>query len=221
MTITNPLPVGLGSTETARADLSEGERTRLDADIRALEAGLAVWAGTPLGERAELLTRLHAAVAAQAEHWALTARDIKGLDPDSPLVGEEWISGPYATLAGIGALAHTDAALAAGQSPLARRRSSAPRRATGSRCRCCRSPATRALLLHGFRGEVWLKPGVTATRRVRAAGLGQRDPDALRRCRRSCSAPATSPRSRRWTCCTSSSPTTGPCCSSSTRSWPT
>ena len=157
------------------SDLSATALATLDGAIDDLTKGAAQWASTPLAERAELLAATHAAMAAQAQRWALRARDIKGLDATSQLVGEEWISGPYAALAGVGTLAHTVAGLAAGKSPLFGIKTGT---APGNRVTVPVLPHTayEALLLHGYKAEVWLKPGVSAAEAVAAAGLGERTP---------------------------------------------
>ncbi|HEU0206788.1 MAG TPA: aldehyde dehydrogenase family protein [Pseudolysinimonas sp.] len=156
-------------------DLPAAQKAELDADIQALAAGAAAWAETPLDQRAALLREVHATVSAQAEQWAHTAARIKGLEPDSPLVGEEWMSGPYAVLSAVAALAHTVDALASGVSPIADRNLGT---APGGRVTVPVMPfnAYEGLLLHGFHGEVWLKPGVTATQARGEAGLGELTP---------------------------------------------
>lgn len=179
MTITTPANTPAPSPASVPAptgtELPAAERESLDRAIRELAAGAESWAATPLAQRAELLAATHAAIATQAERWATRARDIKGLDADSQLVGEEWISGPYATLAGAGTLAKTVAALAAGKSPLAGIKTGT---APGDRVTIPVLPHTahEALLLHGFSAEVWLKPGVTAEQARAAAGLGELTP---------------------------------------------
>ena len=143
----------------------------LDRLLGELDAGAARWAVTALPERAALLRRTHAAVAEHAEDWALTAARIKGLDPASPLVGEEWLSGPYAVLTGLDRLARTLDALAEGRSPL---RDLPFHAAPGGRRAVDVMPlgAVEGLLLHGFRAEVWFPPGVTDQRAKLTAGLG-------------------------------------------------
>lgn len=149
----------------------------LDIALADLVDGSAQWAAMTLVQRASLLAETHSTMAAQARRWATRARDIKGLDAGSQLVGEEWISGPYAALAGVGALAHSVAELAAGRSPLAGIKTGT---APGNRVSIPVLPHTayEALLLHGFRAEVWLKPGVTAGEAVKNAGLGELNPTA-------------------------------------------
>jgi aldehyde dehydrogenase (NAD(P)+) len=162
----------------ARAEdhtLDVSERDRLDAAVADLSEGATRWAAAPLAERARLLGRTHAAMTLAARSWAETAAAIKGLEPHSPLVGEEWISGPYAGIAGAGVLAHSLEALAHGSSPLAKRRIGT---APGGRVSIPVLPANAQqwLLLHGFSAEVWMPPGRTADEVRAAAGLGALTP---------------------------------------------
>ncbi|MGV8897312.1 MAG: aldehyde dehydrogenase family protein [Rhodoglobus sp.] len=155
--------------------LDQQQRDDLDAAIIELASGAERWAATALAERAGLLTAVHAAMTETAQEWAETAAAIKGLDPSSQLVGEEWIAGPYASLAGAGTLAHSLAALAAGESPLAKAQfGSAP----GGRITIPVLPRNghEWLLLHGFSAEVWMAPGRTAHQIRASAGLGELTP---------------------------------------------
>ncbi|MDE0546366.1 aldehyde dehydrogenase family protein [Microbacterium sp. C7(2022)] len=155
--------------------LGRTERSALDQAISDLAAGERSWAATPLAERAALLQRTHTTIAASAEDWALTAGRVKGLSPDSPLMGEEWISGPYPTLTGFGQLAHSLAALAARKSPLEGTKfGTAPGRRTT--VKVLPHSAYEAILLHGFHAEVWLRPGIAASTASAHAGLAQHHP---------------------------------------------
>ncbi|MFC5501571.1 aldehyde dehydrogenase family protein [Lysinimonas soli] len=160
---------------SATPALSASDKARFDSDIAELGAGAARWSATPLAARATLLREVHATLSQQADAWVRAAVEVKGLDPASSLVGEEWMSGPYATLSGVAALAETVEALAAGRSPIdGLKLGSAP----GGRVTVPVLPRNsyEALLLHGFRGEVWLAPGVTATQARGEAGLGELAP---------------------------------------------
>lgn len=143
----------------------------LDSALAALGAGAARWAVLPATERAAMIRRVHASVAAAAEHWATTAAGIKGLPADSPLVGEEWLSGPYAVLTALDRLARTLDAVAANRSPLQGLRF---HRAPGGRRAVDVMPlgTVESLVLSGFHAEVWFAPGVTDERAQRTAGLG-------------------------------------------------
>src|SRR4051812_40469435 len=79
----------------------------LDRLLGELAAGAGRWAETGLLDRTELLRRTHRSIGRAADRWARTAADLKGLDPASPLTGEEWLSGPYAVLTATERLART------------------------------------------------------------------------------------------------------------------
>lgn len=164
-----------GGSDADVPSLADGARAGLDEAIAALHAGSRAWALLTLGQRRTLLRRLRVATAAVADEWVDVASTSKGLEAGHPLRGEEWLSGPYATIVAMDAYADTLGALAAGRSPLDRvRTGSAP----GDRTVVHTSPltATDALLLSGYTTEVWLEPGVDAATARRLAGLGQLRP---------------------------------------------
>ncbi len=147
----------------------------LDAALARLQQAETVWAATPLDRRRELLERMHGLVGRHAQAWVDTAAGIKGLPASSPLVGEEWLSGPYAMLGGLGTLARSLAALESGGSPVdGYRLGSAP----GGRVTINVLPHNiyDRLLLSGFSAQVWMKPGVSAATVRREAGLAERNP---------------------------------------------
>jgi acyl-CoA reductase-like NAD-dependent aldehyde dehydrogenase len=160
---------------TTPAEPSPEVQALLNADIAALADGALRWAATTLADRARLLRAVHASISSEASRWATTAADIKGLDPASHAVGEEWMSGPYATLSAVTALAESVEALASGRSPI---EGLTLGTAPGGRVTVPVLPrnAYEALLLHGFRAEVWLKPGVSRGQARGEAGLGERTP---------------------------------------------
>jgi aldehyde dehydrogenase (NAD(P)+) len=118
------------------------------------------WARLGVDRKLRYLEAIRGAVAAHADEWVRLSLAGKQIPARSPLAGEEWISGPYAVLVAINALAKTLRAVAAGGDLLA-----------GTRIR------TRAggqvvvevfpgdifdrLLLNGYRAEVWMQEGVT------------------------------------------------------------
>jgi len=170
MTTTDPTP----RTQVIPA-LDEQHRDHLDAAIIELASGATRWARTPLSERAALMGAVHAAMTGAAQEWAETAAAIKGLHRSSQLVGEEWISGPYAGLSGVGTLAQSIAALAAGKSPLANSRLGT---APGGRVIVPVLPTNghEWLLLHGFSAEIWMAPGRSPEEVRASAGLGELTP---------------------------------------------
>ncbi|MFL6089638.1 MAG: aldehyde dehydrogenase family protein [Aeromicrobium sp.] len=148
----------------------------LDAVIADLEHGEKIWTTLTLADRQSLLAALGASIQRHAQEWVDVACSIKQLPADSPLVGEEWISGPYALASEVGALSQSLAALDAGKSPIdGYRLSSAP----GDRVavRVLPHSVFDRLLLNGFSADVWSKPGVTPQQLHEAAGLGERTPE--------------------------------------------
>lgn len=171
MTTTEQAP----PTPSASPLPDEAVRASLDATIATVQAGEQRWAELGITERAALLGQVHAAVASQSEQWVAAAVRAKSLDPGSPLVGEEWLSGPYCTLSALLAVQHSLATVAQGASPVAAKKLG---RAPGNRVSVPVLPnnSFEYLLLHGFSAEVWMKPGVTETQVRETAGLGALTP---------------------------------------------
>ncbi|MCH6230728.1 aldehyde dehydrogenase family protein [Microbacterium sp. CFH 31415] len=147
----------------------------LDAAIGDLQTGARTWSHLTLDQRARLLGRVRDSVATVAEEWADVAATSKGLEPGHPLRGEEWLSGPYATLVALDAYRSTLSALAKGESPLRGVRTDA---APGGRLRAHVFPLSPVdgMLLSGYTGEIWFEPGVTEAQARRTAGLAQLTP---------------------------------------------
>nr|WP_181763055.1 aldehyde dehydrogenase family protein [Rhodococcus spelaei] len=146
--------------DRALADLVEGEKT---------------WAGLSLGRRRRLLDRVRDLTVEHADEWVDAAVAVKGLDPNSALVGEEWMSGPYPVATATTGLAASLAKLESGASPLA---DATFGTAPGGRTTVRALPMTvfDRLLLSGFSADVWLQPGVDRATAQREAGLAQLDP---------------------------------------------
>ncbi|MEO6789654.1 MAG: aldehyde dehydrogenase family protein [Ornithinibacter sp.] len=160
---------------TSTEELSADERARLDAVVAGLAEGESRWAAMDLSARVQVLAAVHGTVAESADLWVECAVRAKGLDPRSPLVGEEWTSGPYCTLTALLALQHSLSAVASGHSPVeGRKLGSAP----GGRVTVPVLPANHFeyLLLHGFTADVWMAPGVTPEQVRSRAGLGAHTP---------------------------------------------
>ncbi|SEB83039.1 aldehyde dehydrogenase family protein [Streptomyces sp. TLI_105] len=161
------------------APTAPGADHALDALIARLATGEHAWARTCLAERRELLLDVTAATAAVADEWVRTAAGIKQLHPASPLVGEEWMSGPYAVLTYLQALQETLRRLDEGADVLGDTRITP---APGGRLAVQVLPYDTydKLLLNGFHAEVWTTPGVTEDQLRATAGLTQRTPRRTR-----------------------------------------
>lgn len=79
----------------------------LDRQIGELAVNKRRWARTSITERIAILQRIKDGVNEVAERWALKAGEMKQIPAGSPLIGEEWISGPYALMAGCNAFIET------------------------------------------------------------------------------------------------------------------
>jgi len=147
----------------------------IEAAIADLKVGANAWSHLTVGQRARLLQRVRATVVANAEEWATSSARTKGLEASHPLAGEEWLGSPYGALVALDGYIATLSKLEKGASPLDGVRLDA---APGDRVRAHVFPAngTDRLLLSGYTGEVWLKPGITQAEAVRSAGLAQLAP---------------------------------------------
>ena len=151
----------------------------IDQVIARLTAGEAAWAATGLPERIRLLGKVHEAVAEHADAWVEVAVSIKQLPAASPLVGEEWLSGPWAMLKYVPALIETLSRLHAGSDVLAGYDFDP---APDDRLAIQVFPHGMfdRLLLNGYRAEVWMPAGVTEEQIRAGAGMSQRRPAETR-----------------------------------------
>lgn len=154
------------------AAVSETVRSDLDHDVACLADGAAQWAKASIGERASLISATHTSIARHAEAWVAAACSAKSIPP-GPIEAEEWLEGPYAALSTFGATAESLQALAEGRSPA---EGLVAGTAPGGRATLRVLPVNPQewLLFHGFRADVWLRPGITAERVRADAGLGAR-----------------------------------------------
>lgn len=145
----------------------------LDADIAELRAGAERWAALAPLERARLLVDTFAATGQVAREWAETAARAKGLAPDSPYAGEEWLTGPYGMLDSLDAYAFAFINLATKGTTLAGARFA---EAPGGRValRILPEDLPQWVLFNGLSAEIWMPPGVTRAQVRADAGLGAR-----------------------------------------------
>ncbi|HEY7008572.1 MAG TPA: aldehyde dehydrogenase family protein [Jatrophihabitantaceae bacterium] len=155
--------------------MNKTQTTDVDVIVERLAIGEKTWAAATLADRARLLAEFRTSLAEVADEWVKIACQIKQLPEESPLVGEEWISGPWAVLSFTGALLETVQRLDRGADVLDGCRF---RAAPDNRLAVRVSPFTGfdKLLFSGFRAEVWLRPGVTEADARATAGLGLRTP---------------------------------------------
>ncbi|KAA0996083.1 aldehyde dehydrogenase [Paraburkholderia panacisoli] len=116
------------------------------------------WATTPVGRRVELLKLIREALVENADEWARLASAAKGLPTDSPLVGEEWTSGPWAALTAIDVLLCTLTQLNGLRFLDAMKVRTTATNQTA--VQVFPTTLTDRLLLSGVSAEVWMEPGV-------------------------------------------------------------
>lgn len=125
-----------------------------DTAIAHLHAHKSAWVALPIPARLDLLHRCISRTVSVAEDWAIAACRAKGIDPNSPLAGEEWLLGPVGLLLNLRLLIQ---ALAAGGQP---RLGSLRLRPNGQQvAQVFPDNLHDRLMWLGFRGEVWIEPG--------------------------------------------------------------
>jgi hypothetical protein len=135
------------------------DTTALDRDVAVLRSSAREWVTTPLAEKRKLLEALRMATAEVAGEWVRVSCQAKGIAPSSPAAGEEWMSGPYALISSVTALIRLVEHLETGTNPLDRVR---VRTLPDGRVALRAFPAVvQDLVLAGYTGYVWLRPGVT------------------------------------------------------------
>ncbi len=137
------------------------EHPELERALEALVAHKQEWATLPLPRKIALLEELKRGTARVAERWVLAAARAKGIPEHSPLVGEEWASGPWALQYGISQYVRTLRCLEQGGPT--RLPKGAVRQARNGQVVVDVFPSSLydRLLLSGISGEVWMEPGVT------------------------------------------------------------
>ena len=133
----------------------------LERDLEELAAHKQTWATLPIAKKIELLTAVKRETAKVAERWVAAAASHKGIPETSPLVGEEWASGPWALLYGLSQFIHTLGEIERHGRPRIARR--AVRRARSGQVVVDVFPSSLydRLLLSGVSAEVWMEPDVT------------------------------------------------------------
>jgi aldehyde dehydrogenase (NAD(P)+) len=133
----------------------------IDGTVATLARHKTEWATLPIRRKIAYLEELRARTDEVAGRWVNAAVEAKRIPRDSPLAGEEWMSGPWALLKGLSVLKRTLEALEKGESPF---NPDAVHTRPDGQVVVDVFPSTLfdRLLLSGFSAEVWMQPGVTA-----------------------------------------------------------
>ncbi|SMR72771.1 aldehyde dehydrogenase (NAD(P)+) [Aliiroseovarius halocynthiae] len=130
-----------------------------DAALAELNEAKDAWVKVSPTERIALLAGMKDGIMKVAEGWADTSARKKGLVAGTPIAGEEWLAGPYATIAGVNAFMATLNEIE-GKTFV----DHLPQRelATGQLgVKVLPHSIWDRLLLSGVRAEVWMQKGVT------------------------------------------------------------
>ncbi|MBR9842735.1 MAG: aldehyde dehydrogenase [Rhodobacteraceae bacterium] len=152
--------------------LPKDTRAPLDQALAELDAAKTDWARTPVATRIRLLESLKDGVMSVARDWAETSARAKGIALDSEIAGEDWITGPYATMEGISAYLRTLERMEGRTFLNDLKMRALPNGQTAVRV----MPASLRdkMLLPGVSADVWMCPGETPdTIRAKAARLYQ------------------------------------------------
>ncbi len=137
-------------------------QSEIDQSVATLVQHKDEWATLPISRKLIHLDQMRAKTDKIAERWVDAAVKAKRIPADSPLAGEEWISGPWALLRGLNQLTRTLSAIDKGQPP------PLPQGAVHTRSdgqvvvNVFPSSLFDRLLLNRFSAQVWMQPGVTA-----------------------------------------------------------
>ncbi len=148
MTMGNPASTGIATSTQ-----------RIDQAIEVLQANKMAWARLAIATKIELLHQLNKNIDQYAQEWAQAGIAAKGIEENTAGVGEEWISGPWATLSSVNQLIQTLECIKRGR----QRRPKAMRTRNDGQVIAQVFPLSLFdnLLLNGVSGEVWMQPGVT------------------------------------------------------------
>ena len=141
--------------------MSTATSTEAHAAVADVRANKQRWAQLPIWDKIGYLSEIRGLALAHAEEWAGAGAEFKGFAPEDPYVGgEEWLGGPYPTVAWISDAIHTLEALRTGGDPL----QGVPVRARPDGqlvVRVMPGNIYDRLLLSGYELDVWMQPGVT------------------------------------------------------------
>jgi hypothetical protein len=147
------------STTTRDGSEKHGTRGGPGADpVARLAARKDAWVRVGIPERVALLARCRAGVMAVAEEWVRLGCEAKGIPPDSPAAGEEWVTGPMTLVRGLRLF---ESALADGAAPRPHGWAKGPRGETVARV--FPGALLERLAFTGLTAEIWFAPGTAPT----------------------------------------------------------
>ncbi len=132
----------------------------LDSDINILQANKQKWVHLSIDDKVDLLNQIRKNLGVFAKEWVDLSAKNKQIEPTSPLVGEEWASGPWATVVGVNAYMETLIAIQNGN--VKKLIKKIEKRKNGQlKLKVFPANFYDTLLLNGIHGEVWMQNAVS------------------------------------------------------------
>lgn len=151
------------------------DTAHLDRSVAVLESNKGTWLDMRIEDQIAMLGDLRSKTLANARRWVEAAAKAKGLTLDSPIVGEEWLAGPYGMIDAINALETTMKRLLAGSDVLDGFRVST--NAEGQvLVDVLPVSASDRILFSGSSAQVWMEPDVTVDTLSGTVATFYRDP---------------------------------------------
>ncbi|MDH3282908.1 MAG: aldehyde dehydrogenase family protein, partial [Gammaproteobacteria bacterium] len=149
------------SSANAQPHSEAHDQAALDAAVAKLNGAKDAWARLGVAERIRYFEGLKRKTTRYAAEWAQAAIHAKRIPEESPLAGEEWLSGPWAMLYGLNRAIRTLEDIRAGRYP--RLGTDAVRARPDGQVIVQVYPhgLYDRLLTSGVRAEVWMAPEVT------------------------------------------------------------
>ena len=132
----------------------------LDKSLTILQSSKDRWAGLSVSDKVGYIDKTISLTAFHAEEWVMAASEAKGLNPESPLSGEEWLGGPYAFLTWLQYMKNTLKLLENGKSTIHRVKITS-RQDEQTVAQVYPNNLLEKLLLNHYCIDVWMREGVT------------------------------------------------------------
>jgi acyl-CoA reductase-like NAD-dependent aldehyde dehydrogenase len=146
---------------TTAGNIRPSTQEEMDTAVQALQAHKDAWVTLTIDERITLLDKLIKDFVAVADLIVTACCQAKGIAIDSPLVGEEWSIGPFATLKNLSQLQCSLIDIKTHGAP--KIPGAVTTRADGQVvAQVFPQTGYERILFQGVTAEVWMKPGVTA-----------------------------------------------------------
>jgi aldehyde dehydrogenase (NAD(P)+) len=139
----------------------ESEHEAMDRAIVRLNAQKQAWATLRVDKKIAYLQQMRQRTEKAADRWVAAAIQAKGIPAPSPLVGEEWISGPWALIFALNRYISTLQAIAKTGYPQLTPNQVHTRPDGQVVVDVFPLSLYDKLLLSGVTGQVWMQPGVT------------------------------------------------------------